>query len=191
MADPLITLCSAHFISDINECTENMDDCAPANSTCDNTPGSFTCTCDAGYTGNGTVCTGEWVYDVMGVVSPNGCGYNYVSIVSVSRFRRLYTMIIVHCMISLLLWIHELLHGHTCMHVHSCFSRVNAKCSNYVYPLMQRPIVCHIIGTTRFRSRWASTVTGVVKSQSWKPQWCWVSCRALNNLYLIIMMQFR
>ncbi len=59
---PLITLCPASFISDINECTENMDDCAPANSTCDNTPGSFTCTCDAGYTGNGTVCTGEWVY---------------------------------------------------------------------------------------------------------------------------------
>ncbi len=38
--------------------------------------GSFTCTCDAGYTGDGTVCTGERVGNAMGVVSPNGCGFS-------------------------------------------------------------------------------------------------------------------
>ncbi len=62
LASLLVTLSPAPFISDIDECTVGTHDCVPANSTCQNTPaGSFTCTCDTGYTGNGTVCTGEYV----------------------------------------------------------------------------------------------------------------------------------
>ena len=43
---------------DINECTTNADDCDP-NAFCTDTNGSFNCTCDPAYTGNGTSCTGE------------------------------------------------------------------------------------------------------------------------------------
>ncbi len=56
---PLITLCPAPFITDIDECVEGTDDCADANSMCANIPGSFTCTCDPGYSGDGTACIGE------------------------------------------------------------------------------------------------------------------------------------
>ena len=42
--------------SDVNECTENTDNCH-ANATCTNTSGSFSCACDSGYTGNGASCS--------------------------------------------------------------------------------------------------------------------------------------
>ena len=41
---------------DINECM--ADNCDP-NANCTNTPGSFTCTCNQGYTGDGRTCNGE------------------------------------------------------------------------------------------------------------------------------------
>ena len=47
---------------DIDECTMNTHNCDETLAECSNTPnGSFTCTCDAGYTGNGTTgtCIGE------------------------------------------------------------------------------------------------------------------------------------
>ena len=45
---------------DINECTEvGMNDC-DSNATCTDIVGSFTCTCNQGYTGNGTTCTSEY-----------------------------------------------------------------------------------------------------------------------------------
>ena len=44
---------------DINECTSNAHDC-DVKAFCNNTEGSFNCTCPAGYTGNhGTSCTGK------------------------------------------------------------------------------------------------------------------------------------
>ena len=43
---------------DINECTTNTHDCDP-DAFCTDTDGSFNCTCNSGYTGNGTSCTGE------------------------------------------------------------------------------------------------------------------------------------
>ena len=41
---------------DIDECSKSPCD---ANATCTNTAGSFTCTCNSGYTGNGTSCAGK------------------------------------------------------------------------------------------------------------------------------------
>lgn len=43
---------------DIDECSLFMDNCHQ-NSNCTNTDGSFVCTCDSGYTGNGIFCQGE------------------------------------------------------------------------------------------------------------------------------------
>ena len=45
--------------SDINECTMLFGDCH-SNATCNNTDGSYYCTCDIGYTGNGSFCEGEY-----------------------------------------------------------------------------------------------------------------------------------
>ncbi|XP_072047045.1 uncharacterized protein [Amphiura filiformis] len=42
---------------DINECTSSTDNC-DANAACTNTTGSFTCACNAGYSGDGITCTG-------------------------------------------------------------------------------------------------------------------------------------
>ncbi|WP_426748574.1 EGF domain-containing protein [Myxococcus faecalis] len=40
---------------DVNECTNGTAQCSP-NAYCTNTPGSYTCTCRPGYTGNGFTC---------------------------------------------------------------------------------------------------------------------------------------
>ena len=60
----LVKLCNTYFmyllyiLSDINECA-NATTC-DSNANCTNTPGSFTCTCNHGYTGNGTTnCEGK------------------------------------------------------------------------------------------------------------------------------------
>ena len=42
---------------DIDECAEKTDNCH-GNATCFNTPGSFHCSCNARYTGNGIYCKG-------------------------------------------------------------------------------------------------------------------------------------
>ena len=47
-----------YYYIDVDECALGTDDCG-ANSFCNNTEGSFTCTCDPGYTGIPTDgCTG-------------------------------------------------------------------------------------------------------------------------------------
>ena len=47
------------YISDTDECSLNTDKCVN-NSHCTNTPGSYNCTCNSGFQGNGTKnCTGE------------------------------------------------------------------------------------------------------------------------------------
>jgi len=45
---------------DINECALRAEPCDP-NANCTNTHGSFFCTCNQGYTGNGSVCSSEWM----------------------------------------------------------------------------------------------------------------------------------
>lgn len=46
------------FISDINECATNTDNCS-TNANCTDIDGGFICTCETGFTGNGEMCQGE------------------------------------------------------------------------------------------------------------------------------------
>ncbi|CAH3156243.1 unnamed protein product, partial [Porites evermanni] len=46
------------FFADINECEAGKHNCH-ANANCTNTKGSFECTCNPGYSGDGVNCTGE------------------------------------------------------------------------------------------------------------------------------------
>lgn len=45
------------FFSDINECTQNITQCE-ANVICENNPGSYSCVCQIGFSGDGTTCIG-------------------------------------------------------------------------------------------------------------------------------------
>ena len=49
---------SDFFFADINECKAGKYNCV-ANANCQNTEGSFVCTCKPGYSGDGVSCTGE------------------------------------------------------------------------------------------------------------------------------------
>ena len=49
-------------ISDNDECDEGTDDCALIGATCTNIDHSFECTCNDGYSGNGTHCEGKKVF---------------------------------------------------------------------------------------------------------------------------------
>ena len=46
------------FFADINECKAGKHNCG-ANANCQNTKGSFVCTCKPGSSGDGVSCTGE------------------------------------------------------------------------------------------------------------------------------------
>ncbi len=46
------------FVSDINECATGDYNC-DANAGCANTDGSFTCSCNEGYIGDGVSCQGK------------------------------------------------------------------------------------------------------------------------------------
>ena len=54
----LIEVCL--LLLSVDECAEEKDNCH-ADAFCTDIPGSFTCTCNSGYTGDGTNCTGTFV----------------------------------------------------------------------------------------------------------------------------------
>ena len=60
------------YFSDISECATNADNC-DANAACTNTPGSFDCTCNQGYTGDGVTCVGRW--NKIPYAGIRGCQY--------------------------------------------------------------------------------------------------------------------
>lgn len=45
---------------DVDECLNNLDNCAVGIATCTNTQGSYTCACDSGYSGDGRQCIGKF-----------------------------------------------------------------------------------------------------------------------------------
>ena len=46
-----------HFLTDIDECDDGVHDCLPSLASCVNTLGSFNCSCNHGYIGDGkTTC---------------------------------------------------------------------------------------------------------------------------------------
>lgn len=63
--------------TDIDECAQGTDNC-DANATCTNEPGTFTCACDFGYTGDGVTCSrtdqdGDGTDDVVECTTPGAC----------------------------------------------------------------------------------------------------------------------
>ena len=48
-----------HFILNIADIDECLSDPCHSNATCNNTDGSFTCTCISGYSGDGFQCMGK------------------------------------------------------------------------------------------------------------------------------------
>ena len=53
----LLTTIAMFLLSDTNECDTGSQNCT-AEANCTNTDGSYDCTCNAGYTGNGLFCNG-------------------------------------------------------------------------------------------------------------------------------------
>ena len=49
-------------LPDADECSDGDDDCH-SNADCTNIPGSFTCACSSGYTGDGQTCTGKIIQE--------------------------------------------------------------------------------------------------------------------------------
>ena len=49
-------------ILDVNECLTTPCD---ANAVCTNTPGSFTCACNPGYSGDGLTCNGMYMHVIL------------------------------------------------------------------------------------------------------------------------------
>ena len=61
-APKLLATLNQHFVhigifTDINECSVNRSGC-DVNADCHNKPGSYSCTCKTGYSGNGSNCIG-------------------------------------------------------------------------------------------------------------------------------------
>ena len=50
--------------SDIDECALGLDNCH-ADASCGDAIGSFVCTCNPGYTGDGVTCTSEYKLHII------------------------------------------------------------------------------------------------------------------------------
>ena len=49
------------FTADVNECDEGIHNCHE-NANCSDMVGGFNCTCNSGFTGNGTFCESKYIY---------------------------------------------------------------------------------------------------------------------------------
>ena len=57
-----------NYISDIDECAQDIHNCSKDNAFCNNTVGLFNCTCKPGFTGDGHNCAGTHVYMYMQIL---------------------------------------------------------------------------------------------------------------------------
>ena len=65
---------------DINECTERTHDCHEYAS-CTDTDGSFTCTCNTGFSGDGKNCEGQFTFlFMMYLYMPNSMPFVIVTL---------------------------------------------------------------------------------------------------------------
>ena len=65
---PLFGMCqhpSIIYFADIDECRDPSDNNCSSNANCTDTIGSYDCTCDIGYTGDGFICDGVFLHMVM------------------------------------------------------------------------------------------------------------------------------
>ena len=70
---------SIYFFADINECEALTHHCS-SNAFCNNTKGSYICTCEPGYTGKGVNCTGKIRKPKHSADSNNLIGKHFYSI---------------------------------------------------------------------------------------------------------------
>lgn len=56
------------LITDINECLRDNGGCDP-DAACINTMGSFQCSCDEGFSGNGFTCRGNSFHHLFGLLN--------------------------------------------------------------------------------------------------------------------------
>lgn len=63
-ADDNLVHCNVNV--DVNECSEDRHDCHH-NATCTDTEGSFNCTCNTGYSGDGNSCQGQFTYSLYSI----------------------------------------------------------------------------------------------------------------------------
>ena len=57
--------------ADINECESNDSNNCDKNAQCTNTDGSFTCTCNSGYSGDGVSCTSKLATTLLAILCTN------------------------------------------------------------------------------------------------------------------------
>ena len=53
-----------NFTEDIDECSTGLNNCS-YNANCSNTDGSFECHCKSGYVGDGFICIGECIKNII------------------------------------------------------------------------------------------------------------------------------
>ena len=61
------SLCCVDLVSDIDECSSENE--CHVNATCMNTMGSYTCSCNSGYQGDGRNCAGKSKTSTEGIIA--------------------------------------------------------------------------------------------------------------------------